>query len=147
MTEQDIKSQACALKHALCIGLIDVKQIVDWADALILKVLSVDDWLTDLALCKSVSQAITLLAFVPGESTPEDWWPLLKQQTTQALDTGFVEPQTVVTYCYNLALSGDVPAYDCASLYQFELEYDSIFSGYGTQAEVDTQVLKFFKKL
>ncbi|KXI27835.1 hypothetical protein [Paraglaciecola hydrolytica] len=146
MIEQEIKSQACALKHAVCIGLVDVKYLVDWADALISHADEVDDWLAELALCKTASQAMSLLANVPGKATAELWWPLFKQQVVKALDTGFVELQILATYCYNLALSGDIPAYDCEALYQLELEYDSLFTGYGTQAEVDAQASRFFRK-
>ncbi|WP_340680924.1 hypothetical protein [Paraglaciecola sp.] len=146
MIKQKIKSQACALKHALCIGLVDVIYVVDWADTLIGHAEEVDDWLEDLARCKTASQAMTLLANVPSEATAEQWWPLFKQKVAKALEAKAVNLQTVVSYCYNLALSGDIPAYDCDALYQLELEYDSLFTGYGTQAEVDTQVVKFFNK-
>jgi hypothetical protein len=147
MSEQDIKTHACALKHALCIGLVELRLVVTWAEALIRGSDNVADWLADLALSQSTNQAMSFLTNVPGESTAELWWPLLKQQIATALESGITEPQAVATYCYNLALSGDIPAYDCEALYQFELEYDSIFSGYGTQAEVDIQVRRFFNKL
>ena len=146
MIKQDFSSQACALKHILCMGLIDVEQVVTWAESMILIVDTVPDWLTELSLSKTSSQAITSLGQVPGETTAELWWPLLKQQVAKELDCGDVNLAKVVTYCYNLALSGDIPAYDCEALYQLELEYDSIFTGYGTQAEVDVQALQFFHK-
>ena len=146
MIENNIKSQACALKHMLCMGLIEVEHVVSWADNLIADIDILPDWLTELALCKTINQAITYLGQTPGELPPELWWPLLKQQIAKELDFKEVNRQAVVTYCYNLALSGEIPAYDCEALYQLELEYDSIFTGYGTQAEVDVQALQFFHK-
>lgn len=146
MSKQNFSSQACALKHLLRMGLIEVKQVVSWTDMVIIDTDTVPAWLTELALSKTSSQAITFLGQVPGETTPELWWPLLKQQVAKELDFGDMNLAKVVTYCYNLALSGDIPAYDCEALYQLELEYDSIFTGYGTQAEVDVQALRFFNK-
>ena len=148
MNKQNIKNQACAFTHGLNLGLLNIEELIIWADTLLAGNDSVPQCLAELMQCrdKSVEQLISLLSQVPGNVVAELWWPMFKKLVANALENQKVQPQTIATYCYNLALNGDVPAYDCETLYQIELEYDCIITGYGTQTEVDAQVVRFFNK-
>ena len=146
MPELPIQTQAFALKHALCMGAVSVNTVVSWADDVYRSSTDVADWLATIALSKTPDQAISALSAVPTGVCSEDSWPWLKQLIAKALATQQTSPQAVAGYCYNLALNGDVPAYDCEALYQFELEYDCVFAGFASQQEVDKQVITFFNR-
>lgn len=144
MIKPHISVQARVLQHALSINLVELKHAVGWAATQAGTDADPDDGLPDLARCQSTQQAVCILSQLAKGASTDAWWPQFKQQLASAVDTGSMQPQVAAQYCYNLALNGDIPAYDCEALYQFELEYDSLFAGHGTQDEVDAQVRRFF---
>jgi hypothetical protein len=146
ITDNDI-SQAKMYRHTLVVGATSLAEIGLWATDRLAQLTSKDSRLVALSKCASQPMAIVLAILSQFEPRSEDdnWRRMTKKQVYQTLVTKDVKLHPLVSYFYNLALSGEIPAYDCAVLYQFELEYDCLLAGFAEQSEVDLRVRSFFQ--
>lgn len=138
-------NQAKAYKHTLNLGIVEVAEISDWANQLIATQCLLDQKLTKLAsdVNQQQTQVLAILAQFNPAIDDDTWWLMIKERVGVALINGIVSAEKITSYFHNLALDGEIPAYDCEALYQFELEYSCLSEGFSSQDEIDMKVMKF----
>jgi hypothetical protein len=141
------KLKAAIFEHGLRLGVVRIREVVDWADSVIAENDEAHEWMIALALggSKSVNQTLEALEQVPGRADKESLWRGLKVLLADSIKNATLKHERVVSYLYGLTLTDDVPKYDLEPIYRFEHDYDLLLHGYGSRKAVDKRLLEFLQ--
>lgn len=137
MTQATRKDIAEFYRLGLRTGVCDLAQAVRWADRVITADRAPDASFLDLALCSSLSQAVTLLGEVPGTVTPDLPVHLLLGHCARQVGRGALSPLTALRRLWVLATWDTVPEGISLELMRFDDELDLAREGiHGTEQDV-----------
>ena len=132
-----------AYRHGVALELYSIEEVVLWAEHLFEENPFPEEWMIQLAISTSIDDVIEALDPILFDMPMEVVWNKLIKILYEALEHKKIGSCQAIYYVADYASEEE----RTDNIFYLMLAFDDLQNGYGSQKEIDEEVLQYFKKI